>query len=130
MITLTLRTDKPDSELGLYDGDKQLEYFTWPAHRTLSSSILTKLYELLKRNKLKLKDVDGIIVYEGPGSFTGLRIGISVANALAYSLAKPIVSGGGTDWIEHGRNKLEKGIDQKMVKPKYGAEPHITSPRK
>ena len=33
MLLLTIRTDKPEAELGLFDSDTKLAYFTWPAHR-------------------------------------------------------------------------------------------------
>lgn len=41
---------------------------------------------LLKKYKLKLTDIDTIRVETGPGSFTGLRVGVSIANALGYAL--------------------------------------------
>lgn len=46
--------------------------------------------ELLKDNKLGLKDLTGIRVNLGPGSFTGLRVGVSIANTLGYLLKIPI----------------------------------------
>lgn len=45
--------------------------------------------ELRKRNKTS-KDISGIQVNTGPGSFTGLRIGVAVANALGWSLNVPV----------------------------------------
>lgn len=42
------------------------------------------------RKKMTFKDLDGIEVETGPGSFTGLRVGVSVANALGYSLGIPV----------------------------------------
>lgn len=44
----------------------------------------------LKKNNLEIKDIDKIYVKRGPGSFTGLRIGISIANALSFALQKSI----------------------------------------
>jgi len=90
VIILTIRTDKPQSEIGLYNDAKQLGYITWEAHRQLAETIHSKLGEILKSQGLKMADIRGVVAYEGPGSFTGLRIGISVANALAYVLGLPI----------------------------------------
>jgi len=52
--------------------------------------VLPLVEKLLKDHKLELKDITGIKVNAGPGSFTGLRVGVSVANALGYLLKIPI----------------------------------------
>jgi hypothetical protein len=92
MIILTLRTDKPESELGLYDDEKQLAYEAWHAHRELAETIHKKLAEILKDASKELSDIEGVVCFKGPGSFTGLRIGLSVGNALAYAQSIPIVA--------------------------------------
>lgn len=51
-----------------------------------SQNLLPLINKILKKNKLFLKDLTGIKVNTGPGSFTGLRVGVSVANALGWSL--------------------------------------------
>lgn len=55
------------------------------------SQILLPLIEnILKKNNLEYKDLTAIEVATGPGSFTGLRVGVSVANAIGFSLNIPI----------------------------------------
>jgi tRNA threonylcarbamoyladenosine biosynthesis protein TsaB len=129
MIILTIRTDKPASEIGLFDGQTQLQYEIWEAHRALGETIHLKIKALLEAQKLDLHAVQGIIGYEGPGSFTGLRIGLSVANALANALAVPIVAQTGEDWAQKGIDRLLQGADQKVALPEYGAPVHITPPK-
>lgn len=129
MIILTLRTDKPEAEIGLYDNNRQLAYHSWEAHRELADTIHVQIRDLLNDKQLDWKNVEGIVVYQGPGSFTGLRIGITVANALADSLMIPIVGSTGDDWIEAGLKKLWAGEDQKLIIPEYGAEPKTTQPK-
>lgn len=59
--------------------------------REFGSQVLLPLIEkLLKSKKLKYADLKEIEVSIGPGSFTGLRVGVSVANALGYSLGIPV----------------------------------------
>lgn len=55
-----------------------------------SQVLLPLISKLLDREKMKLKDLDGIEVETGPGSFTGIRVGVSVANALGFSLGIPV----------------------------------------
>lgn len=51
-----------------------------------SQVLLPLIEKILKKSKIAFKDLKGIEVETGPGSFTGLRVGVSVANALGYSL--------------------------------------------
>ncbi len=129
-MILTLRTDRPESEIGLFDGDKRVAYKTWQAHRQLAETIHAKLQDLLASQQKSFRDLSGIIVYQGPGSFTGLRIGTSVANALAYSLDIPVVAAAGKDWITQSVGQLSHAKPGNWVTPEYGVAPHITQPRK
>jgi len=57
------------------------------------SALLTLFIEAVtKEAGISLKDVDAIAVSKGPGSYTGLRIGVSVAKGLCYALEKPLIS--------------------------------------
>ncbi len=130
MIVLAIRTDKPEAELYLYEANKKLAELKWQAHRELSDTIHIKLKEILNKSSISYKDIEGIVIYKGPGSFTGLRIGASVGNALAYSLAVPIVASTGQNWVEDGIKALQKGQNDKIAIPKYGAPARTTKPRK
>jgi tRNA threonylcarbamoyladenosine biosynthesis protein TsaB len=129
MIILTIRTDQPQAELGLFKGDDKRAYSAWQAHRQLAETINDRIKELLEAQSKTLADLQGIVVFEGPGSFTGLRIGVSVANALAYGLDIPIVGQGGADWIEQGQRRLMAGQSDESVAPRYGSQPNITQPK-
>jgi tRNA threonylcarbamoyladenosine biosynthesis protein TsaB len=126
MLLLTIRTDNPEAELGLFDDQTKLAYVSWQAHKQLSETIHLKIKELLDQENLSLNDLNGIAVFKGPGSFTGLRIGISVANALAYALNIPVVSSKGDDWTLVGIKRLLNKENEEIALPEYGREPHIT----
>lgn len=131
MLILTIRTDKPEAELGLFSGDKQqLAYETWLAHRELSDTIHKKMDKLLRSQGKRLEDLQGIVCFKGPGSFTGLRIGLTVGNTLAYALGIPIVGTMGDDWRSDGMQKLIAGENETATFPEYGAEAHITVQKK
>ena len=130
MIILTIRTDKPEAEIGLYDDQTQLAYETWSAHRQLAETIHQKINALLAGQQQTLQALHGIVCYQGPGSFTGLRIGLTVGNALAYSLGVPIVAAQDPAWLEAGIRRLVRGKVDEIALPYYGAEAHITPPKK
>lgn len=130
MIILTIRTDKPEAEIGLYQDRQQLAYKEWTAHRQLGRTVHAELAGLLEGVGMKWEDIGGVVAFEGPGSFTGLRIGLTVANTLAYSYGLPIVGASGLDWIAQGADRLLQGEDAHAVMPVYGAEATITTPRK
>ena len=56
-----------------------------------SSKMMPVLDEAFKKSELKPKDIDKIFVVTGPGSFTGIRVGLTVAKVMAYSLNIPII---------------------------------------
>lgn len=130
MLILTLRTDKPEAEIGLYEDEKQLLYETWQAHRQLAETIHKKITDVLKAQDKQLPNIEGIVVYHGPGSFTGLRIGLSVANALVNSYGIQISGTTGDDWIISGIKILQAGKGQQVALPEYGSPAHITAPKK
>ncbi len=129
MIILTIRTDKPDAELCLYKDTTQLECIQWQAHRQLAETIHAQITQLLKKHDKTLHDIHGIGCYKGPGSFTGLRIGLTVANALAYSLKVPIFGATGENWHNTAIDTLLAGHGASAVLPEYGADVHITAPK-
>lgn len=55
-----------------------------------STHLLPLIDEMLKEKNIKLNDFDRIVVVNGPGSFTGIRIGLTVAKTISYSLNIPI----------------------------------------
>lgn len=65
-----------------------------------SQQVLGLIEQILEKHKKSLNDISEIEVETGPGSFTGLRVGVAVANGLAWTLKIPVNG-------------------QKMVKPTY-----------
>ena len=136
-MIFVLDTSTENTFMGLWD-DKWLSENKFVGGRELNAILFTELdktfvhsaeYENVSE---AMKQVTGIIVASGPGSFTGLRIGLSVANTLAYSLDVPIV---GIENETDPEKLLQKGFSVlesrgasfgEVVVPHYGAEPHIT----
>lgn len=130
MIILSVKTDKKTAEVGLFKSHKKLKYITWQAHRELSITIHKKIEKLLGSQKLSWKNIEGVVFYEGPGSFTGLRIGASVANTIAATLDIPVAQASGEKWIKDGGELLKTDSERRLVVPKYDSDPMTTSPKK
>jgi tRNA threonylcarbamoyladenosine biosynthesis protein TsaB len=130
MIILSIRTDQAESEIALFKGQELLDQIVWQAHRILADTIHKKISTLLSVNQKTLNDVEGIICYVGPGSFTGLRIGLTVGNTFASALNIPITGSSKDDWQTLGIKKLMAGGNDKVVLPQYGAEAKTTKPKK
>lgn len=120
--TMTCRTT-------LVRGDERINE-AWEAGRGLGDGLIGYLRELLTRNGSDWSDVSGIVVMRGPGSFTGLRIGMTVMNTVADTMDIPIVGQEGDDWLEAGLARLRAGENDRLVMPHYGREANITTPRK
>lgn len=76
----------------LIEDDKVLKEIKENFGRDLSCVALKKISEMLEESNYKPKDIDKIIVVNGPGSFTGIRIGVTIAKTFAYSLNKEIIT--------------------------------------
>jgi tRNA threonylcarbamoyl adenosine modification protein YeaZ len=129
MIILTVRTDKPEAELGIFQDADQIAYSRWQAHRELSLTLLYKVEGLLNENNLDWQSITAIVFYEGPGSFTGLRIGAAFVNALSSSSDIPLAQATGDNWIQDGVALLRGGRSQ-VAAPVYGEPARTSQPRK
>ena len=76
----------------IVEDDKLISSVAEDYGQSLSEIALPKIVEMFEKNNLSPKDVDKIIVVNGPGSFTGIRIGITIAKVYAWSLKIPITT--------------------------------------
>ena len=128
-MILLLDTSTPTCRLSFVDGDWRYDD-EWEAGRGLAKDLLGYIQKNLEMNKKHWADITGVVGYKGPGSFTGLRIGLTVMNTLASSYHIPIIGVSGDDWQNTGLSRLEAGENDQLVMPEYGGEPNITVPRK
>lgn len=118
-MTLYINTTNRDEIIiSLKNGDKILATKNVKAPRAQAEKLLPAIDRLLKSKKIKLSDLEKIIVANYGGSFTSLRIGVITANALAYALKIPVIS----------ENKIKKNKEftgYSIVEPIYDREPNI-----
>jgi tRNA threonylcarbamoyl adenosine modification protein YeaZ len=90
-MQLAIDTSTDTASLALVRERHVLAEFTWRCGQNHTRQLLPNLEHLLRQFELGPAEITGIIVARGPGSFNGLRVGISVAKGLAFSLGIPIV---------------------------------------
>lgn len=88
MILIIETIERTEIRIGVFNKDLTWFYFETASQ---SSDLLPKIQETLEKNKIRLTDLTGILVSRGPGSFTGIRIGVTTANTLAWSLNIPVL---------------------------------------
>lgn len=102
MIILGIETSTKTCSIALTDGKKLRDEISLHLGLSHSERVIPLLDEILKRNGMAIKDIDGIAVSIGPGSFTGIRVGVSTARGLAQSLNIPLVGIPSLDGLAFG----------------------------
>ena len=91
MNILAIDTSALTATAAILSDDTLLGEISTTTKLTHSQTIMPMIDELLKKVNLDISDIDLFACSEGPGSFTGLRIGIGTIKGLAYGLGKPVV---------------------------------------
>ena len=90
--------------------------YDWAGGREMAEGLHRFIHDKLVENHADWRDITEITFFSGPGSFTGLRIGSAVVNALAHELDIPL-------YDHHGER-------HDVIIPDYGRPANITPPRK
>lgn len=130
MNQLLIKADVEEVNISISDNFDVISSKQWKAGKELSNQIFDTINEICKSANTNLDNLEGIIVYQGPGSYTGLRISISVANALGYSLGIPVAGSTGVNWDQDGLNFLQHNSKFTPISPVYGGEVYTTKPIK
>ncbi|MBI5753994.1 tRNA (adenosine(37)-N6)-threonylcarbamoyltransferase complex dimerization subunit type 1 TsaB [Candidatus Peregrinibacteria bacterium] len=110
MLILAINTASSITGIALFEFKKSLKILakkSWPAQNNEAEKLMPAIDKLLssKKSSLKFSDIQQIYVIKGPGSFTGLRVGITVANTIAY-LTKAETFAPSTFKYWHSRSEL------------------------
>ncbi|MBC2743072.1 MAG: tRNA (adenosine(37)-N6)-threonylcarbamoyltransferase complex dimerization subunit type 1 TsaB [Desulfosarcina sp.] len=91
MILLAVDTSTTTCSVALFNGDRLLAEEVYTAGKTHSRHLLSIIHRILKGSGCEPANIGGIAVTRGPGTFTGLRIGISTVKGLAAAIQAPVV---------------------------------------
>jgi len=116
--TLFINCATEQTRIALFLGKELIVDKIIESHSELSGKLLIEIDQLVKKNDFQ---VQSVAVFPGPGSYTGLRIGLTVANFFAWSLGIPIYQSDNQGFITSPRKKF--------IMPIYLKEAHITRSR-
>ena len=109
-LILCIETGTDVCSVGLAENG-QLVALRESCGRDHARNVAVYVDELLRERDVDADEIDAIAVGKGPGSYTGLRIGVSFAKGLCYGLRKPLIAIGSLDaLVEVAREDAEAGI--------------------
>lgn len=89
-MILSIETSTEVCSVALHEKSKLLAYYELFTEKSHSSALTLLIKNIIENTQKKLSDLQGIVLSQGPGSYTGLRVGTSVAKGLCYSLDIPL----------------------------------------
>ena len=135
-MILFINTSQAEEAILMLDDGRRILRHSFATGFNKTDTLLKHINIFLIKRELEAKDLKGVVVVTGPGPFTSLRIGVVVANTLAYALNIKVVGIKATEFISNdmlvkkGEAKLVKVKSFQIVEPFYGKEPNITKPKK
>lgn len=119
MRILAFDTATSACTVAVADGENLLAELTLQVPRAHSTRLMPLIAQAIEESGLAKAELDGIAVGVGPGSFTGLRIGLATAKGLAYALGKPVVGVSTLRAIAYGTG-AQAGLVLPMLDAKRG----------
>ena len=91
MIVLALEAATSHQSIAIFNDQELLGYLETDSSRSLTTQIIPTIHQLLGLASLKVADIEGLAVSLGPGTFTGLRVGLATMTAFRLALGIPLV---------------------------------------
>ena len=112
MLTLAINTATTNTSVALLKNSKILVEKSWPARKNEAEKLLPAISIAFKKAKLSFSDLGGILSVAGPGAFTGLRVGVAIANGIAFSCNIPVFQCSTFDFLRHAvvNSKRERTV--------------------
>ncbi len=86
MITVLLDSSNTNLSVGIAKDNLLLEYISYEAWQRQSEYMIVELNKLLEKHNIQKEDIKEVVVAKGPGSYTGVRIAITIAKTIAVAL--------------------------------------------
>ena len=92
MIILSIDSSTPVAGIAVADGERLLGEVMLNTKNTHSEKLMPLIKQLLEELEMTMQDVDVVAAMQGPGSFTGLRIGMATAKGLVQGAGKKLIA--------------------------------------
>src|SRR5437870_2637966 len=106
-LLLALDTSTSTAGVALFDSQRVVSETTWRAGREHSTRLLVEVEAALERIGRTVQELTGLVVARGPGSFTGVRVALSVAKGMAAGLSIPLWGVNSLDVLAHAAGKVD-----------------------
>ena len=120
-LLLHIETATEICSVALSEGDKIVSVCDNSDGNSHSKNLLPFIDKIMKEANRELKELDGVVVSIGPGSYTGLRIGVSTAKGIAYSLQIPVITVGTLEGIANGCRSQIADLSSLQIVPMIDA---------
>lgn len=90
MKTLFIDSSRKSLSVALAEEDKLLFVSNVNSYSKHSNFLMNEIKSILSKSNLKIYDIDSIVVLNGPGSFTGIRVGVTIAKTICWTLSKKL----------------------------------------
>ena len=105
-LILSIETSTPVCSVAITEDSGIIAFEKLFLEKSHSNLLTVVIESLLVQSNLKAKELDAVAVSEGPGSYTGLRIGVSTAKGLCYAMDKPLIAVQTLKAMAHEVNKF------------------------
>ncbi|WP_149241229.1 tRNA (adenosine(37)-N6)-threonylcarbamoyltransferase complex dimerization subunit type 1 TsaB [Dyadobacter sp. 32] len=92
MRLLSIDTSTRGCSVAIHDRGELLAAYELFSDKSSSSMLTTLIQNVVKDSGYDLTDMDSVVVAKGPGSYTGLRVGVSTAKGICYAIEKPLIA--------------------------------------
>lgn len=116
-VFLLIDTATDICSVALSFGSKIINIIEEHDHNSHAKNLIPSIDMVLKQSEKSLSDIDAVVISLGPGSYTGLRIGVSTAKGIAYALSIPVITVSTLESIAYEAKQLYDSNDS--------AEPQI-----
>jgi len=90
-MLLAVDTSTAQVGIGIFDGSQVISEYVWRSRQHHTVELAPAIFEMLQRCRLTMENIQALAVALGPGSFTSLRVGLSLAKGLAFAHHLPLI---------------------------------------